>query len=131
MAWIFNIVNKVSHFILLLCELIDKWFQSRTKQLAIPIPNRNSCVSIRYRNTRGSLGELEIAWKHINFSFSQTSISISVWKHRICQSISVNSKKTKDQIKPNFNYDFKLFLLSNCAKRKTFPRCLKIILTSA
>ena len=42
-------------------------------------------VPIRYRNTRGSLGELDIAFV-INFSFSQTStrVSITVWKHGKC-----------------------------------------------
>ena len=42
-------------------------------------------VPIRYRNTRGSLGEFEIAWKHspygfvfhFIFSFSQTSTRVS------------------------------------------------------
>ena len=40
---------------------------------------------IELGNTRGSLGELEIAWKHFNFSFTQTStrVSITVWKHGI------------------------------------------------
>ena len=44
-----------------------------------------SRVPIRYRNTRGSLGELDIAFV-INFSFSQTStrVSITVWKHGKC-----------------------------------------------
>ena len=51
-------------------------------------------VPTRYKNTRGSLGELEIAWNtrttrlcsHFNFSFSQTStrVSITVWKHGKC-----------------------------------------------
>ena len=48
-------------------------------------------VPIRYRNTRGSLGEPEIAWKHsrytgscsqFNFSFSQQTsnrVSITEW----------------------------------------------------
>ena len=49
------------------------------------IENIFSRVPIRYRNTRGSLGELDIAFV-INFSFSQTStrVSITVWKHGKC-----------------------------------------------
>ena len=57
--------------------------------------NTSSCVPcIRYRNTSGSLRELEIAWKHprsglvfrFKLSFSQTStrVSIAVWKHGKC-----------------------------------------------
>ena len=50
------------------------------------IENISPRVPIRYRNTRESLGELEIAWKHtrpadscshFNFSFSQTSTRVS------------------------------------------------------
>ena len=49
------------------------------------IENISPRVPIRYRNTRGSLGELDIAFV-INFSFSQTStrVSITVWKHGKC-----------------------------------------------
>ena len=49
-------------------------------------------VRYTYRNTRESLGELEIEWKlqffisHFNFSFSQTStrVSITLYKHGKC-----------------------------------------------
>ena len=51
-------------------------------------------VTIRCRNTHGSLGELELrrntrptgSSSHFNFSFSQTStrVSITVWKHGKC-----------------------------------------------
>ena len=53
------------------------------------IENIFSRVPIRYRNTRGSLGELEIAQK---FSFSQTSnrVSIIVWKHDLTKSSDLN-----------------------------------------
>ena len=43
------------------------------------IENIFSRVPIRKRNTRGSLGELEIAWNfHFDFSFSQTSTRVSI-----------------------------------------------------
>ena len=59
------------------------------------IENISPLFPYRYRNTRGSLGELEIAWKHWPYRLVfplqflvllniHSRVSITVWKHGKC-----------------------------------------------
>ena len=48
------------------------------------IENISPRVPIRYRDTRGSSGELEAFYFNFSFSQTYTRVSITVWKHGKC-----------------------------------------------